>query len=185
MMTAIAVAALFLYPLALGWGDWDAYRPGWGSWSMLMALFVICAICWLKGLYVLPSLIVVALLAWSFGLNYSGQLGDGSYIDQSSYVGIVDAGLNRLFDRFIRGRLQGRGVIDACLQTCKLLLQLDQHLALLLDLCSARNGLDEVLRVFAQEVWRSARLHFFGLIASRRGLFFMSMQLRLRAFERH
>jgi hypothetical protein len=30
---AFAAGALFLYPLALGWGDWDAYRLGWGSWG--------------------------------------------------------------------------------------------------------------------------------------------------------
>ena len=27
----VGVAALLLYPLALGWGDWDAYRVGWGA----------------------------------------------------------------------------------------------------------------------------------------------------------
>src|SRR5439155_23944410 len=26
----LATTASFLYPLALGWGDWDAYRLGWG-----------------------------------------------------------------------------------------------------------------------------------------------------------
>ena len=76
VMTAVAVAALFLYPMALGWGDWDAYRPGWGSWGMLLALLVLCAVCWAKGLWVLPALVALALLAWTFGLMESGNLWD-------------------------------------------------------------------------------------------------------------
>ncbi len=76
MMSALAVAALYLYPLALGWGDWDAYRPGWGSWGMLLVLLVLCAVCWLKSLWALPALVVMSLLAWSFGLLESGNLWD-------------------------------------------------------------------------------------------------------------
>ena len=76
VMTAVAVAALFLYPLALGWGDWDAYRPGWGSWGMLLALLALCAACWAKGLWVLPSLVTLALLAWTLDLMESGNLWD-------------------------------------------------------------------------------------------------------------
>lgn len=76
LMAAVAVAALFLYPLALGWGDWDAYRPGWGSWGMLLALLVLCAVCWAANLQVLPALLAMALLGWSFGLLESGNLWD-------------------------------------------------------------------------------------------------------------
>ncbi len=76
VMAAVVVSALFLYPMALGWGDWDAYRPGWGSWGMLLALLALCAVCWAKGLLVLPALIVLALLAWILGLMESGNLWD-------------------------------------------------------------------------------------------------------------
>ena len=76
VMSALAAAALFLYPLALGWGDWDAYRLGWGSWGMLLALLSLCVVCWLQSLRVLPALMVMALLAWSFGLLESGNLWD-------------------------------------------------------------------------------------------------------------
>jgi hypothetical protein len=76
LMAAVAVAALFLYPLALGWGDWDAYRPGWGSWGMLLALLVLCAVCGAANLQVLPALVATALLAWSLGLLESGNLWD-------------------------------------------------------------------------------------------------------------
>ena len=76
LMRATAVAAVFLYPMALGWGDWDAYRPGWGSWGMLATLLVLCAVCWAKNLRVLPALVALALLAWSLGLMESGNLWD-------------------------------------------------------------------------------------------------------------
>ena len=76
VMVAVAIAAVFLYPLALGWGDWDAYRPGWGSWGMLLTLLVLCVACFAKRLRLLPALIALALLAWSMGLMGSGNLWD-------------------------------------------------------------------------------------------------------------
>ena len=76
VLGVVAAAAVLLYPLALGWGDWDAYRPGWGSWGMLASLLVLCAVCWAKNLRVLPALVALALLAWSLGLMESGNLWD-------------------------------------------------------------------------------------------------------------
>ena len=76
VMAALTVAALFLYPLALGWGDWDAYRVGWGSWGMLLMLLLLCSFCWLKDLRVLPVIVALALLAWCFGLMESTNLWD-------------------------------------------------------------------------------------------------------------
>ena len=73
---AVAAAAVFLYPLALGWGDWDAYRPGWGSPGMLLALLVLAVVCMARGLRLLPALIALALLAWTAGLLESGNLWD-------------------------------------------------------------------------------------------------------------
>lgn len=76
VMAGVALAAAFLYPMALGWGDWDAYRPGWGSWGMLLALLLVCSVCWVKGLRVVPALVALALIAWSFGLMESTNLWD-------------------------------------------------------------------------------------------------------------
>ena len=76
LMVPIAAAALVLYPTALGWGDWDAYRLGWGSWGFLFTLLALCALCFIQGLRVLPALVALALLAWSFGLMESGNLWD-------------------------------------------------------------------------------------------------------------
>ena len=80
LMCAVAAAALLLYPTALGWGDWDAYRLGWGagwdSWLFLFTLAIICATSWFSGLRVIPSFVALALLAWSLGLMESTNLWD-------------------------------------------------------------------------------------------------------------
>jgi hypothetical protein len=71
-----ATGALFLYPLALGWGDWDSYRLGWGAPGMWAALLVLSVVCWGKGLRLLPVLIAVGLLAWVAGALESTNLWD-------------------------------------------------------------------------------------------------------------
>ncbi|MBC7608742.1 MAG: hypothetical protein H7228_04060 [Polaromonas sp.] len=73
---AVSAAAVFLYPLALGWGDWDAYRPGWGSMGMWLMLLLMSLLCWFRGLRLLPSLVALALLAWTAGIMESGNLWD-------------------------------------------------------------------------------------------------------------
>lgn len=72
----VSVAALFLYPLALGLGNWDAYRPGWGSAAMWASLFLVCVAGWLAGFRLLPLLIALALLAWTAKLLESNNLWD-------------------------------------------------------------------------------------------------------------
>jgi hypothetical protein len=72
----IAVAAVFLYPLALGWGDWDIYCHGWGSFGMLGVLLALSLGCWINGLRLVPVLIGLALLAWNAGLMESTNLWD-------------------------------------------------------------------------------------------------------------
>ena len=72
----ISLAALFLYPTALGWGDWDSYRSGWGSWGQWAALLFLSLLGWFQGLRLLPLLVGLALLAWSAGLMESGNLWD-------------------------------------------------------------------------------------------------------------
>ena len=76
VLTVVAVAALFLYPLALGWGDWDAYRPGWGAPGMWAILLLLSLLAWAQGLRLLPTLIGLALLAWTAGVLESTNLWD-------------------------------------------------------------------------------------------------------------
>lgn len=76
LSTALSVAAVVVYPTALGWGNWDAYRPGWGSFGMLGILLMVSLACWIGGLRLLPALVGLALLAWVAGLMESGNLWD-------------------------------------------------------------------------------------------------------------
>jgi hypothetical protein len=72
----IAVAALFLYPLGLGWGDWDIYRTGWGAPGMWVGLLILSLFCWAQGFRLVPIFVALALLAWCFGLLESRNLWD-------------------------------------------------------------------------------------------------------------
>ena len=72
----VAATALFLYPLALGWGDWDAYRLGWGSAGMWAGLLAMCIFRWVTGLRILPLLIGIAMLSWTAQLMESTNLWD-------------------------------------------------------------------------------------------------------------
>ncbi|MES2413193.1 MAG: hypothetical protein V4614_05285 [Pseudomonadota bacterium] len=73
---AAAAAAVVLYPTALGWGDHDAYRLGWGSPLIWLILLAVCAGSWFCGFRLLPLLIAAGLLAWAVGLMESGNLWD-------------------------------------------------------------------------------------------------------------
>ena len=76
VLKVVAVAALFLYPLTLGWGDWDAYRPGWGAPGMWAILLCMSLLAWAWGLRLLPTLVGLALLAWTAGVLESTNLWD-------------------------------------------------------------------------------------------------------------
>ena len=72
----LALVAAVLYPTALGWGDWDAYRLGWGAPSLVMGLSLLALSCFWMGLRLLPLLIAAAVMAWSLGILESGNLWD-------------------------------------------------------------------------------------------------------------
>ena len=76
LFAVVLAAGVFLYPTALGWGDWDAYRLGWGSYSMLFGLLVLVIAFWCQGLRLLPLLVALALLGWVAGVMESGNLWD-------------------------------------------------------------------------------------------------------------
>lgn len=70
------VAASLLYPTALGWGNWDAYRLGWGSYSLLGVLLAVMMFLLFNGLWLVPALAGLALMAWVGGLMESTNLWD-------------------------------------------------------------------------------------------------------------
>jgi hypothetical protein len=107
---ALAAAALFLYPLALGWGDWDAYRLGWGSAALWAGLLVWCVVCWAAGLRLLPLLIGLALASWTLGLMESTNLWDYLFDPWLAVLAIfksLAAGATQLRHRFFRKTVDG------------------------------------------------------------------------------
>ena len=76
LAAVIAATALCLYPLSLGWGDWDFYRTGWGSWGLFAALLAVSGLSWVKGLRLLPVLIGLSLMSWRFRFMESANLWD-------------------------------------------------------------------------------------------------------------
>lgn len=76
LFAIVLVAGIFLYPTALGWSDWDAYRLGWGSYGMLLGLLALVVAFWYRGLRLLPMLVALAMLGWVAGVMESGNLWD-------------------------------------------------------------------------------------------------------------
>ena len=76
LWVAVSATALVLYPLALGWGNWDPYRLGWGSTGIWLGLLSLSIVCWLNSVRLLPLLIALAVLAWSTGVLESTNLWD-------------------------------------------------------------------------------------------------------------
>ena len=110
----VALAAVFLYPTALGWSDWDAYRLGWGSLGLWVALLALSLLFWIKGLRLLPLLVGFALLAWSSGLMESSNLWDylvDPWLAIAALFQCMKAGAQRLLLRFRRTGLLARPLL--------------------------------------------------------------------------
>ena len=108
---AVAATALFLYPLALGWGDWDAYRPGWGSAGMWAGLLLVCVVCWMAGLRLLALLIALAMASWTAQLMESTNLWDylfDPWLATAAIFKSVAAGATQLRGRFLHKKNAGK-----------------------------------------------------------------------------
>ncbi len=76
LLGGVVVAALILYPMALGWGYADPYRLGYGDPWMLGVLLLLAVAAW-WGKSPLPVLsIALAVLAWGVGWYESTNLWD-------------------------------------------------------------------------------------------------------------
>lgn len=76
LYAAVAAAALLVYPSGLGWGNWDAYRLGWGGVPLWVGLAVVAIALLLVRVRSVPVVIAIALLAWSADLLESTNLWD-------------------------------------------------------------------------------------------------------------
>ena len=101
----IIIAASLLYPTALGWGDWDAYRLGWGSFSLLGVLLALVVAFLFNGSWLVPSLIGLALLAWVAELMESTNLWDyliDPWLAVGAMIQCTMAGTQALITRYRR-----------------------------------------------------------------------------------
>ena len=72
----VVLAALFLYPFALGWTQFDPYALGYGSIDFLTALLLVTLAAWRAKLYALMFIVIAAALAHLAGAYESRNLWD-------------------------------------------------------------------------------------------------------------
>lgn len=99
LYAAVLLASVVLYPTALGLGDWDAYRTGWGDAGLLAALMLVAGIGLWAGLWFFPAVIALALLAWTAGLFESTNLWDylmDPWLTVLAWFSCASASLGRL-----------------------------------------------------------------------------------------
>ena len=76
LLVLIAASAVFLYPMAMGWGMSDPYRQGYGEPFFLTAWLILASLAWLHRSYLITFCISLATLAWSIGWFESDNLWD-------------------------------------------------------------------------------------------------------------
>jgi len=76
LLSMIALAALALYPMALGVGAYDPYRLGYGDPLFVTVLLSLALIAWFRNSSMLVLCIAFATLAWATGWYESDNLWD-------------------------------------------------------------------------------------------------------------
>ena len=76
LLALIALAALALYPMALGLGAFDPYRLGYGNRLFITMLLLAALAAWFWKYYLVALCIALATLAWAIGWYESGNLWD-------------------------------------------------------------------------------------------------------------
>jgi len=76
LLMLIALAALVLYPLALGAGAYDPYRLGYGDPLFVFVLLLAALAAWFWKFTLIALCIAFATLAWTAGWHESGNLWD-------------------------------------------------------------------------------------------------------------
>ncbi|MDO8262991.1 MAG: hypothetical protein Q7T21_07175 [Gallionella sp.] len=76
LLALIALAAVALYPMALGFGAFDPYRLGYGNWLFVAMLMLAALAAWFWKYYLIALCIALAALAWAAGWYESVNLWD-------------------------------------------------------------------------------------------------------------
>jgi hypothetical protein len=76
LLLLVVLAAVALYPMALGWGGFDPYRLGYGSPWFLAALLALALAAIFLELPEIAYAVALAVLAWGLGWYESNNLWD-------------------------------------------------------------------------------------------------------------
>jgi|SRR5450759_2310177 hypothetical protein len=76
LLILIALAALALYPMALGIGAYDPYRLGYGNLQFVAALLLFALAAWFWKSTLIALCIALATIAWAVGWYESNNLWD-------------------------------------------------------------------------------------------------------------
>lgn len=76
LLILITLAALALYPMALGVGAFDPYRLGYGNAQFIAALLALALAAWFRKSTLIALCIAFATLAWTAGWYESDNLWD-------------------------------------------------------------------------------------------------------------
>jgi hypothetical protein len=76
LLILITLAALVLYPMALGIGTYDPYRLGYGNPLFVVVLLLVALVAWFRKSPLIALCIALAILAWAVGWYESGNLWD-------------------------------------------------------------------------------------------------------------
>ncbi len=76
LLGLVAVAALFLYPMALGVGMWDPYRLGYRSPALFGGLLIVALAAWFSRFDAIVLGLALAILAWAVRAYESNNLWD-------------------------------------------------------------------------------------------------------------
>ena len=110
LLGLVAVAALFLYPFALGWTPFDPYALGYGSIALVTALFLAALAAWRYGLQPVAVVVTAAGLAYLLGLYESRNLWD-YLLDPLAAIYALGALLVGGAGKLISQRRQGAPVV--------------------------------------------------------------------------
>ena len=102
LLILIALAALALYPMALGVGAYDPYRLGYGDPLFVSALLLLAVAAWFWKSTLIALYIAFATLAWAVGWYESNNLWDyllDPFVSIYALCAIIIQAVKRLTNR--------------------------------------------------------------------------------------
>ena len=100
LLILIALAALVLYPMALGLGTYDPYRLGYGNPQLIVVLLLLALAAWFRRSSLIALCIALAVLAWAVGWYESDNLWDyllDPFVAIYALAAIISCGVKTLF----------------------------------------------------------------------------------------